>query len=124
MPEPGGSPPVLLFVDDEARILSALRRSLRREGYEILSAESGSEALRILTSRRVDLILTDQKMPGMSGLEFLEEVARRHPEVARMLITGWPEEISAEEIARLEIRALIPKPWDDRALKALLRDNT
>ena len=124
MLEPGGSPPVLLLVDDETRILSALHRTLRREGYEILSAESAAEALRILASRKVDLVLTDQKMPGMSGLELLEQVATRHPGVARLLITGWPEEIPREEIARLGIRALIPKPWDDGELKTLLRDNS
>lgn len=117
------SPPVLLLVDDETRILSALRRTLRREGYEILTAESVAEALRILESRKVDLILTDQKMPGMSGLEFLAQVATRYPEVARLLITGWPEEIPADEIERLGIRALIPKPWDDQELRSVLREN-
>jgi response regulator RpfG family c-di-GMP phosphodiesterase len=119
-----GSPPVLLLVDDETRILSALRRTLRREGYEILSAASAAEGLRILESRPVDLVLTDQKMPGMSGLEFLEKVAARHPEVARLVITGWPEEIPSEQIERLGIRALIPKPWDDQQIRTLLRENT
>jgi response regulator RpfG family c-di-GMP phosphodiesterase len=119
-----GSPPVLLLVDDETRILSALRRTLRREGYEILTAESAAEGLRILESCEVDLVLTDQKMPGMSGLEFLEKVAARHPEVARLVITGWPEEIPPDQIERLGIRALIPKPWDDQQLRSLLRENT
>ena len=119
-----GSPPVLLLVDDETRILSALRRTLRREGYEILTAESGAQGLRILESRAVDLVLTDQKMPGMSGLEFLEKVAARHPEVARLVITGWPEEIPPGQIELLGIRALIPKPWDDQQLRSLLRENT
>jgi DNA-binding NtrC family response regulator len=119
-----GSPPVVLLVDDETRILSALRRTLRREGYEILTAESVAEALRILGSREVDLVLTDQKMPGMSGLEFLERVAQRHPAVARLLITGWPEEIPAVQIERLGIRALIPKPWDDDQLRSVLREHT
>lgn len=119
-----GSPPVLLLVDDETRILSALRRTLRREGYEILTAESVAEGLRILGSRKVDLVLTDQKMPGRSGLEFLAEVAVRHPDVARLLITGWPEEIPPDQIEFLGIRALIPKPWDDQQLKSALRENT
>ena len=118
-----GSPPVLLLVDDESRILSALRRTLRREGYEILTAESAAEGLRILESCEVDLVLTDQKMPGMSGLEFLEKVATRHPEIARLVITGWPEEIPSDQIKLLGIRALIPKPWDDHQLRSLLRDN-
>ena len=119
-----GSPPVLLLVDDETRILSALRRTLRREGYEILTAESVAEGLRILGSRKVDLVLTDQKMPGMSGVELLAQVADRHPNVARLLITGWPEEIPPDQIERLGIRALIPKPWDDEQLRTLLREHT
>jgi response regulator RpfG family c-di-GMP phosphodiesterase len=118
-----GSPPVLLLVDDEPRILSALRRTLRREGFEIVTAESVAEGLRILGSRKVDMVITDQKMPGMSGLEFLEQVAARHPEVARFLITGWPEEIPPQRVQLLGIRALIPKPWDDAQLRSVLREN-
>ena len=64
--------PALLIGDDEPRILSALRRALRREGYEIVTAETAAEALRILDERPVDAILSDHKMPGMSGVQFLE----------------------------------------------------
>lgn len=116
-----GRRPVLLLVDDESRILSALRRTLRREGYAILTAESAGEALRLLEEKPVDLVLSDQKMPGTSGLELLRAVAARHPRVARLLITGWPEEVPAEERRALGIRALLPKPWDDAELKATLR---
>jgi CheY-like chemotaxis protein len=112
---------VVLLVDDEAGILSALRRTLRREGYEILTAESAAEALRALEREPVDLVLSDQKMPGMSGTELLERIARRHRDVARVVLTGWPEEIPAAERAALGIRALLPKPWDDAELKATLR---
>ena len=119
-----GLSPVLLLVDDETRILAALRRTLRREGYEILTAESVAEGLRILGSRKVDLVLTDQKMPGMSGLEFLAQVAARYPKVARLLITGWPEEIPPDQIELLGIRALIPKPWDGQQLRSALRENS
>jgi CheY-like chemotaxis protein len=113
--------PTLLVVDDESRILSALRRSLRREGYEIVAVESAAEALRVLERRWVDAILTDQKMPGMSGMQLLAEAEKRRPEAVRMLITGWTEEIPHEDLERLGVRALITKPWDDAKLKATLR---
>jgi response regulator RpfG family c-di-GMP phosphodiesterase len=111
----------LLVVDDEPRILSALSRSLRREGYEVLTTESVEEALRVLDTRAVDAILSDQRMPGSSGLQFLAEAARRRPEAVRMLITGWTEEIPPAQLEELGVSALITKPWDDAKLKATLR---
>ena len=113
--------PTLLIVDDEARILSALRRSLRREGYEIVAVETAEEALRVLDERAVDGILSDHRMPGMSGLQLLAEAARRRPEVVRMLITGWTEEIPRAKLEALGVCALVTKPWDDARLKATLR---
>ena len=113
--------PTLLVVDDEARILSVLRRALRREGWRILTAGTPSDALRILDEEPVDAVLTDHKMPRMSGLEVLEAAAARRPSAARLLISGWPDEIPPARLAALGIRALIPKPWDDAELKAVLR---
>jgi CheY-like chemotaxis protein len=118
---PAGTP-VLLVVDDEARILSALRRSLRREGYRVVTASSPDEALRILDEQAIDAVLSDHKMPRMSGLDVLEAAARRQPGAARLLISGWPDEIPPERLAGLGIRALIPKPWDDAELKRALRE--
>lgn len=115
--------PTLLIVDDEVRILSALRRSLRREGYRILTAETPREALRLLEDEEVDLILSDQKMPGMSGVDFLAKAAELRPDAVRLLITGWTEEIPPARLEALDVRALIPKPWDDAELRALLREH-
>jgi DNA-binding NarL/FixJ family response regulator len=61
-------------------------------------------------------------MPRMSGLELLEIAARRRPDAARILISGWPDEIPAERLAALGVRALVPKPWDDAELKRILRE--
>ena len=113
--------PTLLIVDDEAQILSALKRSLRREGYEIVAVESAAAALRVLDERWVDAILSDHKMPGMSGVQLLERAAEIRPDVVRMLITGWVNEIPPERLEAVGICALVTKPWDDAKLKATLR---
>ena len=114
--------PRVLLVDDEAQILSALVRSLRREGYELLSAQGSRQALRLLKrSERIDLVLTDHKMPGMSGLELLRETADLQPDAARLLITGWSKAVSQREIESLGIAAVVPKPWEDGELKAVIR---
>jgi len=113
--------PTLLIVDDEAQILSALKRSLRREGYEIVAVESAAAALRILDERWVDAILSDHKMPGISGVQLLARVAQMRPDIVRMLITGWTNEIPPEQLEEVGICALVTKPWDDAKLKATLR---
>jgi response regulator RpfG family c-di-GMP phosphodiesterase len=110
-----------LIVDDEAQILSALRRSLRSEGYDIVTVENGAAALRILGERGIDAILSDHKMPGMSGVQLLARVAEIRPNTIRMLITGWTNEIPAERLRAVGICALVTKPWDDAKLKATLR---
>lgn len=116
-----GRMPLLLIVDDEQQILSALRRSLRREGFEIIAVASPREALRALEEQRVDIILTDHMMPGMSGLQLLARAKERWPEAMRIVITGWPGAIPAEEVRDLGIRAVIAKPWEDSTLKEILR---
>ena len=115
------APTTLLIVDDEVRILAALRRTLRREGYEILTAETTGRALELLERYPVDLVLSDQKMPGMSGVELLAEAKRMRPAAARILITGWTEAVPKAEMESVGIEALIAKPWDDGQLKECLR---
>jgi len=114
-------PPVVLIVDDEVRILSAMRRSLRREGYELLTAEGPLEALAMIDRRKIDLVLSDQMMPGMNGIELLAEIGRRQPGAARLLITGWTAEAGLGELAKLGIEGPIAKPWEDAELKETLR---
>lgn len=118
----GRSKPTLLLVDDEERILSALRRCLRREGYEILTAESVTRALQVLDERRIDLVLSDHKMPGRSGVDLLREVRRLQPNAGRLLITGWSQAVSESDLEAVGVSAVIAKPWDDAELKQCLRD--
>lgn len=78
---------VLLLVDDEQNILAALRR----DGYEIHTATSGAEGLEILARHPVGVIVSDQRMPGMTGTQFLSEVKLRFPHTTRMVLSGYTE---------------------------------
>jgi len=115
------SPPTLLIVDDEVGILAALRRCLRREGFRILTATAPEEALALLEREPVDVILSDQRMPGLSGTQLLAEARRRRPGVRGVLLTGWSETVPEEALRGLGVRSVVPKPWDDAELKAVLR---
>lgn len=113
--------PRILLVDDEPRVLSALRRGLRREPIEIESAESGEEALKLLGARDFALVISDQKMPGMSGVEFLTKVRREWPSTERVLLSGWSSEIPAHEVGAAGLFAMLPKPWDDAEIRGTIR---
>src|SRR4051812_19101166 len=77
----------LLCVDDEPNILQALKRVLRREGYTILTAQSGEEGLECLASNPyVQIVLSDQRMPGMSGSQFLMQVKQNYPDMIRVIL--------------------------------------
>lgn len=108
----------LLFVDDEQNILSSLKRLFRSSGYRILTASSAKEGLEILENEAIDLIVSDMRMPEMSGDEFLEQVAVKWPNTIRILLTGYSD-ISAT-IAAINnggIYKYISKPWEDGDLK-------
>jgi response regulator RpfG family c-di-GMP phosphodiesterase len=112
--------PLVLLVDDEAHILSALRRVLRRQPYELLTASSPAEALALLAKRAIAVVVSDQKMPGASGVAFLGEIAKLYPATKRVLLTGWPEEIAQRERDAARLEAVLLKPWDEAQLKATL----
>ena len=101
----------VLFVDDEVNILKALKRLLRNEGMNILCASRGSEALALLDQHHAQVVVTDQQMPEMSGVDLLSKVRERHPDMVRMLLTGYTEmNVAVDAINRGEIYRLITKP--------------
>lgn len=117
------TPATLLLVDDEANILASLRRLLRPTGYTIHTAESGAAGLTILERERVDLVISDMRMPEMTGAQFLEQVRNRWPETMRILLTGYADVSSTiDAINRGEIFRYVSKPWDDDQLKLTIRD--
>ena len=108
----------LLFVDDEANILTALKRVFRKSNYNILTAESGEEGLEILKEEPVDLIMSDQRMPGMTGMEFLKQVKVLYPDTTRLILSGYSEvRTITSAINEGEVYRFIGKPWDDEELK-------
>ena len=112
----------LLFVDDEQNILSSLKRLFRSEGYNIVLANSGIEGLEILNTQKVDLVISDMRMPEMNGAEFLEKVAKSWPKTTRILLTGYSE-ISAtiDAVNKGNIYKYISKPWEDNDIKLTVR---
>ncbi len=84
-------PFTLLLVDDEAHVVTSLARMLRRDGYQILTANSADEGLALLAANAVDVVLSDQRMPGKKGTEFLAMVRDRHPNTVRLILSGAAE---------------------------------
>jgi putative nucleotidyltransferase with HDIG domain len=112
----------VLFVDDEPNILKALQRLLRHESINVLTASRPREALELLERSPVQVVVTDQRMPEMSGVDLLSAVRERHPDVVRMMLTGFTEiDVAVEAINRGEIYRLITKPWNDDELRATIR---
>jgi putative nucleotidyltransferase with HDIG domain len=112
----------ILFVDDEVNILKALRRLLRHEDLNVLSATSSDEAMRVLEKTQAQVVVSDQRMPETSGIDLLSSVRERYPDVVRMMLTGYTEmNIAVEAINRGEIYRLITKPWNDDELRATIR---
>lgn len=114
----------ILFVDDERNVLRALHRSFIDEDYEILTAQSGPEALDILASEMpVQLVVSDYRMPGMNGVEFLRNVCARWPETVRIVLSGFADAPAVvSSINEGKIFRFLPKPWDENQLKSSIRE--
>jgi HD-like signal output (HDOD) protein/ActR/RegA family two-component response regulator len=111
----------VLFVDDEPNVIQALQRMLHsmRGEWEMTFAVSGQEALSILSKSDFDVVVTDMKMPGMSGAELLVQVASRFPEVARIILSGQVERDSILQLARTT-HTFLSKPCDTATLKTAI----
>lgn len=115
--------PTVLLVDDEESILAALRRLLRRQRYEVVTANGGQAGLDELARRRVDVIVSDQRMPGMSGVEFLQRAKELYPDTVRMVLSGYADLQSiTDAINQGAIYKFLSKPWDDERLKAEIEE--
>ena len=112
----------ILFVDDEPRITAALKAIFRRD-YVVHIANSGEDALSILDQTNIDVVVSDQRMPGMLGNELLALVSKRFPRTMRILLTGFTDRAAiVDSINEGEIYRFISKPWRNEELKELVAD--
>jgi response regulator RpfG family c-di-GMP phosphodiesterase len=128
--EPGGPrvavradpPQTVLCVDDEPNILASLRRTLRNCGCEVVTANGALEALELMRRAPADVVVSDMRMPGMDGVQLLEQIQIDWPDAARILLTGHAEMSSTvAAINRGRIFRYISKPWDEAELVAAVR---
>ncbi len=113
----------LLVVDDMEAMRVALVQCLRLTGYDVVSAASGGEALELLRTQRFDLLLTDQAMPGLSGLELTEAVSRMHPHMPVVVLTGHTDVELAKDSLQRGASDFVTKPVNIRELPILVERN-
>lgn len=113
---------VLLCVDDEVSVLRSLRRCLRKEDYQIVTASGGAEGLALLETHPAQVVLSDQRMPDMVGTAFLQQVKEYYPDTIRVVLSGYAEvHAILASINQGEIYRFLPKPWNEEELKVTLR---
>lgn len=112
----------VLCVDDEKNILNSLKRLVRKENYRLITAADGEEGLDILTQNNVHIVISDQRMPGMNGTDFLKQVKSLYPDIIRIILTGYTNVDSiTEAINEGSVYKFFLKPWNDQNLKLEIR---
>jgi DNA-binding NtrC family response regulator len=111
----------ILIVDDEPEVLYSLRALLRRD-FELHTAQTAYEAEQVLQSQPIHVVLSDQRMPGVTGVDFLTRVHREHPDTVRLLLTGYADiRAVIDAINRGHVYRYLTKPWDADELRLVLR---
>lgn len=112
----------VLCVDDEQSIVNSIKRLVRKEEYQLLTAGNGQDGLKLLAQNDVQIVISDQRMPGMNGTEFLKEVKALYPDILRIILTGYTEVDSiTEAINEGSVYKFFLKPWNDHNLKLEIR---
>lgn len=106
----------VLYVDDEQNNLISFKATFRMK-YNVLTALSGDEAIKIMSTKPVDIIITDQRMPNMTGVEFLEKVIEKFPDPMRILLTGYADMGAViDAVNKGKIFHYLTKPWNEEEL--------
>lgn len=110
----------VLFVDDEPQILRGFRDALRKEAYDILTAGSAASALDVLRRNHADVVISDERMPVMSGVEFLERVSRDYPSVVRIMLTGQASLEASMRAIKGGVYRFLTKPIEPAELRRVI----
>jgi DNA-binding NtrC family response regulator len=112
----------VLYVDDEINNLNSFKASFRRD-FDIYTAQSAREGRKILDTYEIGVIITDQRMPGMTGIEFLESILTIYPDTIRILLTGFSDMNAVmDAINRGQVYKYLVKPWQDDELKLYIQN--
>lgn len=115
------APIKILCVDDEQNVLNALRRLFLDDDYEILTANSATEGLALQDVEQAQIIISDYRMPSMTGVEFLREVNKKWPDTVRIVLSGYADTSAiVSAINEGQIYKFVPKPWNDDELKVTI----
>lgn len=111
----------ILIVDDEKQILKALNRTFMESGYDVFLAEGGNEGLEILASEKIDLIISDMRMPEMDGEHFLRIAKERYPNVIRIMLSGYSDEKTLfKALQNSLVKLYLFKPWDNTEITSII----
>ncbi len=107
----------VLFIDDEENILKTIRRQLQLHGYQIYTAINAEQAYSILENEDIHVVISDQRMPSISGVDLLAQIKNSYPKTVRMILSGYSDfDVLQEAINNNEIYRFIPKPWEEEYL--------
>ncbi|HUH32804.1 MAG TPA: response regulator, partial [Daejeonella sp.] len=111
----------LLYVDDEENNLMSFKATFRLK-YNVMIALSAAEAMKVLEKKPVEIIITDQRMPGMTGIEFLEKVQEKYPDPIRILLTGYADMNAViDAVNKGKIYHYLSKPWNEEVLDSTIK---
>lgn len=112
----------VLYVDDEINNLNSFKATYRRD-FKVYTANSGPDALKLIKEVNFQVIITDQRMPEMTGVEFLIEVLKESPDAIRILLTGYSD-INAviDAVNKGQIYYYVNKPWDEQQLRIIINN--
>ncbi len=122
-PAPASTGPTVLFIDDEENILRSLTRLFMDEPFSVVTTSDPKRALEIMAAENIKVIVSDQRMPQVTGVELLTKSKAVRPDAVRILFTGYADiQATQDAINKGEVYRYVAKPWDDEGLKALVRD--